>query len=208
MISQTPTSFWIPAIVILFLKFLPGSDTNYEPCLVIVQTCGKSEEKCFLGNPYIGSYLGTEFGYSWMQDSEQFDRRNRSIEQQYERGPSRYAKSPKYLRTPDFFAVREVFFCPASRHPDVQIELRFDSTTPDRRFHPRTSFKRMEVPVGEHLRLDIFMTPHWWIARGAGNCLDGSTVPVGEHLRLDIFMTPHWWIARGAGNCLDGSTGG
>ncbi|KAD3642065.1 hypothetical protein E3N88_31289 [Mikania micrantha] len=74
----------------------------------------------------------------------------------------------------------------------------------------------MEVPVGEHLRLDIFdstlvdsqrcwqlsrwkyrwvnildliyLTPHWWIARGAGNCLDGST-------------------ARGAGNCLDESTG-
>ncbi|KAD4584064.1 hypothetical protein E3N88_21665 [Mikania micrantha] len=122
----------------------------------------------------------------------------------------------------------------------------------------------MEVPVGEHLRLDkydstmvdsqrcwqlsrwkyrwvnildfINMTPQWWIARGAGNCLDGSTVPVGEHLRLDkydstmvdsqrcwqlsrwkyrwvnildfINMTPQWWIARGAGNCLDGSTGG
>ncbi|KAD5803043.1 hypothetical protein E3N88_14403 [Mikania micrantha] len=120
----------------------------------------------------------------------------------------------------------------------------------------------MEVPVGEHLRLDkydstmvdsqrcwqlsrwkyrwvnildlINMTPQWWIARGAGNCLDGSTVPVGEHLRLDkydstmvdsqrcwqlsrwkyrwvnildlINMTPQWWIARGAGNCLDGST--
>ncbi|KAD4982992.1 hypothetical protein E3N88_19663 [Mikania micrantha] len=116
----------------------------------------------------------------------------------------------------------------------------------------------MEVPVGEHLRLDkydstmvdsqrcwqlsrwkyrwvnildlINMTPQWWIARGAGNCLDGSTVPVGEHLRLDkydstmvdsqrcwqlsrwkyrwvnildlINMTPQWWIARGAGNCL------
>ncbi|KAD2393765.1 hypothetical protein E3N88_40742 [Mikania micrantha] len=124
--------------------------------------------------------------------------------------------------------------------------------------------KPMEVPVGEHLRLDkydstmvdsqrcwqlsrwkyrwvnildlINMTPQWWIARGAGNCLDGSTVPVGEHLRLDkydstmvdsqrcwqlsrwkyrwvnildlINMTPQWWIARGAGNCLDGSTGG
>ncbi|KAD2393014.1 hypothetical protein E3N88_39991 [Mikania micrantha] len=74
----------------------------------------------------------------------------------------------------------------------------------------------MEVPVGEHLRLDIIMTPHWWIARGAGNCLDGSTArgagncldgsTVGEHLRLDIIMTPHWWIARGAGNCLDGSS--
>ncbi|KAD4386109.1 hypothetical protein E3N88_26278 [Mikania micrantha] len=116
----------------------------------------------------------------------------------------------------------------------------------------------MEVPVGEHLRLDkydstmvdsqrcwqlsrwkyrwvnildlINMTPQWWIARGAGNRLDGSTVPVGEHLRLDkydstmvdsqrcwqlsrwkyrwvnildlINMTPQWWIARGAGNCL------
>ncbi|KAD4888647.1 hypothetical protein E3N88_20720 [Mikania micrantha] len=116
----------------------------------------------------------------------------------------------------------------------------------------------MEVPVGEHLRLDkydstmvdsqrcwqlsrwkyrwvnildlINMTPQWWIARGAGNCLDGSTVPVGEHLRLDkydsimvdsqrcwqlsrwkyrwvnildlINMTPQWWIARGPGNCL------
>ncbi|KAD2803969.1 hypothetical protein E3N88_37346 [Mikania micrantha] len=116
----------------------------------------------------------------------------------------------------------------------------------------------MEVPVGEHLRLDkydstmvdsqrcwqlsrwkyrwvnildlINMTPQWWIARGAGNCLDGSTVPVGEHLRLDkydstmvdsqrcwqlsrwkyrwvnildlINMTPQWWIDRGAVNCL------
>ncbi|KAD1683705.1 hypothetical protein E3N88_42470 [Mikania micrantha] len=72
------------------------------------------------------------------------------------------------------------------------------------------------------------MTPQWWIARGDGNCLDGSTG--GEHLRLNIydstmvdsqrcwqlsrwkyrwvnildliFMTPQWWIARGAGNCL------
>ncbi|KAD2392924.1 hypothetical protein E3N88_39901 [Mikania micrantha] len=77
----------------------------------------------------------------------------------------------------------------------------------------------MEVPVGEHLRLDIIMTPHWWIARGAGNCLDGSTG--GQRCWqlsrwkyrwvniLDlIYLTPHWWIARGAGNCLDGSTGG
>ncbi|KAD4385022.1 hypothetical protein E3N88_25190 [Mikania micrantha] len=125
------------------------------------------------------------------------------------------------------------------------------------------SLNQMEVPVGEHLRLDkydstmvdsqsqrcwqlsrwkyrwvnildlINMTPQWWIARGAGNCLDGSTG--GEHLRLDkydstmvdsqrcwqlsrwkyrwvnildlINMTPQWWIARGAGNCLDESTG-
>ncbi|KAD4180364.1 hypothetical protein E3N88_28955 [Mikania micrantha] len=91
----------------------------------------------------------------------------------------------------------------------------------------------MEVPVGEHLRLNnydstmvdtqrcwqlsrwkyrwvnildlIIMTPQWWIARGAGNCLDGSTG--GWKYRwvniLDlIFMTPQWWIARGAGNCL------
>ncbi|KAD2804152.1 hypothetical protein E3N88_37529 [Mikania micrantha] len=95
----------------------------------------------------------------------------------------------------------------------------------------------MEVPVGEHLRLDkydstmvdshrcwqlsrwkyrwvnildlINMTPQWWIARGAGNCLDGSTG--GWKYRwvniLDLInMTPQWWIARGAGNCLDGST--
>ncbi|KAD5802991.1 hypothetical protein E3N88_14351 [Mikania micrantha] len=27
---------------------------------------------------------------------------------------------------------------------DVRIELGFDSTTPDRRFHPRTSFKRVK----------------------------------------------------------------
>ncbi|KAD4386108.1 hypothetical protein E3N88_26277 [Mikania micrantha] len=96
----------------------------------------------------------------------------------------------------------------------------------------------MEVPVGEHLRLDkydstmvdsqrcwqlsrwkyrwvnildlINMTPQWWIARGAGNRLDGSTG--GWKYRwvniLDLInMTPQWWIARGAGNCLDGSTG-
>ncbi|KAD4179851.1 hypothetical protein E3N88_28442 [Mikania micrantha] len=96
-----------------------------------------------------------------------------------------------------------------------------------------TSFKIMEVPVGEHLRLDkydstmvdsqrcwqlsrwkyrwvnildlINMTPQWWIARGAGNCLDGSTG--GWKYRwvniLDLInMTPQWWIARGAGNCL------
>ncbi|KAC9774267.1 hypothetical protein E3N88_45278 [Mikania micrantha] len=92
----------------------------------------------------------------------------------------------------------------------------------------------MEVPVGEHLRLDkydstmvdsqrcwqlsrwkyrwvnildlINMTPQWWIARGAGNCLDGSTGGVNI---LDLInMTPQWWIARGAGNRLDGSTGG
>ncbi|KAD4384854.1 hypothetical protein E3N88_25022 [Mikania micrantha] len=35
--------------------------------------------------------------------------------------PSRYAKEQKYLRTPDFFAVREAFFCPTSR--DDLIEL-------------------------------------------------------------------------------------
>ncbi|KAD5507559.1 hypothetical protein E3N88_15262 [Mikania micrantha] len=59
----------------------------------------------------------------------------------------------------------------------------------------------------------INMTPQWWIARGAGNCLDGSTARGASNchrwkyqwvniLRLTICMTPQWWIARGAGNCL------
>ncbi|KAD7478154.1 hypothetical protein E3N88_01290 [Mikania micrantha] len=99
----------------------------------------------------------------------------------------------------------------------------------------------MEVPVGEHLRLNkydstmvdsqrcwqlsrwkyrwvnildlINMTPQWWIARGAGNCLDGSTggqrcwqLSRWKYRWVNILdlinMTPQWWIARGAGNCL------
>ncbi|KAL8225683.1 hypothetical protein R6Q57_018240 [Mikania cordata] len=45
------------------------------------------------------------------------------------------------------------------------------------------------------------MTPQWWIARGAGNCLRWKYRWVNI-LRLELFMTPQWWIARGAGNCL------
>ncbi|KAD6794877.1 hypothetical protein E3N88_05773 [Mikania micrantha] len=57
------------------------------------------------------------------------------------------------------------------------------------------------------------MTPQWWIARGAGNCLDGSTDRGAVNclrwkyrwvniLRLELYMTPQWWIDRGAVNCL------
>ncbi|KAD6453148.1 hypothetical protein E3N88_07853 [Mikania micrantha] len=45
------------------------------------------------------------------------------------------------------------------------------------------------------------MTPQWWIARGAGNCLRWKYRWVNI-LRLELFMTPQWWIARGAGNRL------
>ncbi|KAD5960904.1 hypothetical protein E3N88_12376 [Mikania micrantha] len=66
----------------------------------------------------------------------------------------------------------------------------------------------------------IFMTPQWWIARGAGNCrlnvydskmVDSQSQRCWQLSRwkyrwvniLDlIFVTPQWWIARGAGNCL------
>ncbi|KAD4384831.1 hypothetical protein E3N88_24999 [Mikania micrantha] len=51
------------------------------------------------------------------------------------------------------------------------------------------------------LRLELYMTPQWWIARGAGNCLRWKYRWVNI-LRLDITMTPQWWIARGASNCL------
>ncbi|KAD6454958.1 hypothetical protein E3N88_09664 [Mikania micrantha] len=82
----------------------------------------------------------------------------------------------------------------------------------------------MEVPVGEHLktyymydstmvddagnclrwkyrwvnilRLELFMTPQWWIARGASNCLRWKYRWVNI-LRLTICMTPQWWIVRG-----------
>ncbi|KAD2804740.1 hypothetical protein E3N88_38117 [Mikania micrantha] len=51
------------------------------------------------------------------------------------------------------------------------------------------------------LRLDIIMTPQWWIARGASNCLRWKYRWVNI-LRLELTMTPQWWIARGASNCL------
>ncbi|KAD3640373.1 hypothetical protein E3N88_29596 [Mikania micrantha] len=51
------------------------------------------------------------------------------------------------------------------------------------------------------LRLELYMTPQWWIARGAGNCLRWKYRWVNI-LRLELYMTPQWWIARGAGNCL------
>ncbi|KAD6454515.1 hypothetical protein E3N88_09221 [Mikania micrantha] len=51
------------------------------------------------------------------------------------------------------------------------------------------------------LRLELFMTPQWWIARGAGNCLRWKYRWVNIS-RLELFMTPQWWIARGADNGL------
>ncbi|KAD7117809.1 hypothetical protein E3N88_05077 [Mikania micrantha] len=51
------------------------------------------------------------------------------------------------------------------------------------------------------LRLDIIMTPQWWIARGASNCLRWKYRWVNM-LSLELIMTPQWWIARGASNCL------
>ncbi|KAD5961511.1 hypothetical protein E3N88_12984 [Mikania micrantha] len=52
------------------------------------------------------------------------------------------------------------------------LDLIFDSTM-------------MEVPVGEHLRLNI-LTPQWWIARGASNCLrwkDRSKIDMHRAIR-------------------------
>ncbi|KAD2806209.1 hypothetical protein E3N88_39586 [Mikania micrantha] len=89
----------------------------------------------------------------------------------------------------------------------------------------------MEVPVGEHLRLNNYDST--MVDSQSQRCWQLSRwkyVPVGEHLRLNnydstmvdsqrcwqlsrwkyrwvnildlIIMTPQWWIARGAGNCL------
>ncbi|KAD6453571.1 hypothetical protein E3N88_08276 [Mikania micrantha] len=61
----------------------------------------------------------------------------------------------------------------------------------------------MEVPVGEHLRLNIYDSTMvdsqrcWQLSRWKYRWVNILDL---------IFMTPQWWIARGAGNCLDGST--
>ncbi|KAD3337804.1 hypothetical protein E3N88_33393 [Mikania micrantha] len=94
----------------------------------------------------------------------------------------------------------------------------------------------MEVPVGEHLRLNIydstmvdsqrcwqlsrwkyrwvnildliFMTQQWWIARGAGNCLRWKYRWVNI-LRLELFMTPQMCGQLEVLTIvLDGRTGG
>ncbi|KAD5802350.1 hypothetical protein E3N88_13710 [Mikania micrantha] len=57
----------------------------------------------------------------------------------------------------------------------------------------------MEVPVGEHLRLDKYDSTMvdsqrcWQLSRWKYRWVN----------ILDLInMTPQWWIARGAGNCL------
>ncbi|KAD3640192.1 hypothetical protein E3N88_29415 [Mikania micrantha] len=63
----------------------------------------------------------------------------------------------------------------------------------------------MEVPVGEHLRLDIFDST----LVDSQRCWQLSRWKYRWVNILDlIYLTPHWWIARGATNCLNGSTGG
>ncbi|KAD4982376.1 hypothetical protein E3N88_19047 [Mikania micrantha] len=63
----------------------------------------------------------------------------------------------------------------------------------------------MEVPAGEHLRLDIFDST--LVDSQSQRCWQLSRWKYRWVNILDlIYLTPHWWIARGAGNCLDGST--
>ncbi|KAD7117744.1 hypothetical protein E3N88_05012 [Mikania micrantha] len=57
----------------------------------------------------------------------------------------------------------------------------------------------MEVPVGEHLRLDIFDST----LVDSQRCWQLSRWKYRWVNILDlIYLTPHWWIARGASNCL------